>query len=158
MGLTPYGTDAFLRFQLRNKLRSIKEDDRRILWEGISSLSPNELREACQERGMSAYGLTQFEYKRQLREWLDLSIQKNIPISLLIMSRAFTLQHNSLETSAGLSKSLASMDEDTVNEIVLAAANPTEQNSNDMRRRKLESLQFQAELINEERDARSFDS
>ena len=34
MGLTPYGADAFLRFQLRAKLRAIKEDDRRILWEG----------------------------------------------------------------------------------------------------------------------------
>jgi LETM1 and EF-hand domain-containing protein 1 len=40
-----------------------------------------------QERGMAAVGLTDFEYKRQLQQWLELSIQKNIPISLLIMSR-----------------------------------------------------------------------
>jgi LETM1 and EF-hand domain-containing protein 1 len=36
MGLLPNGADAFLRFQLRTKFRSIKEDDRRILWEGMN--------------------------------------------------------------------------------------------------------------------------
>jgi LETM1 and EF-hand domain-containing protein 1 len=48
MSLQPYGADAFLRFQLRTKLRSIKEDDRRILWEGLDSLTTLELREACE--------------------------------------------------------------------------------------------------------------
>lgn len=47
MNLPPYGADMFLRFQLRNKLRALKEDDRRILWEGIDSLTTLELREAC---------------------------------------------------------------------------------------------------------------
>lgn len=47
MNLPPYGADIFLRFQLRNKLRQLKEDDRRILWEGIDSLTSSELKEAC---------------------------------------------------------------------------------------------------------------
>jgi LETM1 and EF-hand domain-containing protein 1, mitochondrial len=47
MGLQPYGTDSFLRYQLRSKLRAIQDDDRRILWEGIDSLNTLELREAC---------------------------------------------------------------------------------------------------------------
>lgn len=47
MGLQTFGGDAFLRFQLRAKLRSIKQDDRRILWEGIESLTTDELQEAC---------------------------------------------------------------------------------------------------------------
>ena len=34
-GLSAFGSDTFLRFQLRNKFRVIAEDDRRILWEGI---------------------------------------------------------------------------------------------------------------------------
>ena len=50
MNLPPYGADMFLRFQLRNKLRALKEDDRRILWEGIDSLTTTELREACKLR------------------------------------------------------------------------------------------------------------
>ena len=49
MGLQPYGADSFLRFQLRTKLRKIREDDRRILWEGIDSLNTLELREACKK-------------------------------------------------------------------------------------------------------------
>ena len=47
MNLQPYGADAILRFQLRNKFKGIKEDDRRILWEGIESLDTQELRDAC---------------------------------------------------------------------------------------------------------------
>lgn len=153
MGLAPYGADAFLRFQLRTKLRAIKEDDRRILWEGLDSLTPYEVREACQERGMSAFGLTDFQYKRQLREWLDLSIQKSVPISLLIMSRAFTL-HEPGEVPSGdqLRHSLSSMDETVINEVVLAAARDGEHQSLDMKARRLESLQFQREKIMEERE------
>lgn len=30
MSIHPYGADTFLRFQLRNKFRIIKEDDRRV--------------------------------------------------------------------------------------------------------------------------------
>jgi LETM1 and EF-hand domain-containing protein 1 len=52
MSIPPYGSDNFLRFQLRFKIRALKEDDQRILWEGIDSLTKMELREACQERGM----------------------------------------------------------------------------------------------------------
>lgn len=48
MNLQPYGADAILRFQLRNKFKGIKEDDRRILWEGIESLDTQELRDACE--------------------------------------------------------------------------------------------------------------
>lgn len=47
MNLPPYGADMFLRFQLRTKLRAIKEDDRRILWEGVEALNTMELRDAC---------------------------------------------------------------------------------------------------------------
>jgi len=53
MGLTPYGADAFLRFQLRTKLTAIKEDDRRILWEGVDELTMDEIREACQVRAIA---------------------------------------------------------------------------------------------------------
>jgi LETM1 and EF-hand domain-containing protein 1, mitochondrial len=87
-----------------------------ILWEGIDSLTLDELRKACAERGMRAIGLTevckcsaqgshscptlflscsvwesQAGYRRQLRQWLDLSINKAVPTSLLILSRAFTI-------------------------------------------------------------------
>ena len=58
MGLNHFGTDALLRFQLRNKIRKIKADDQMILWETVDSLTPEELRNACAERGMRATGLS----------------------------------------------------------------------------------------------------
>ena len=39
---------------------------------------------------MRAVGLTEAGYRRQMQQWLDLSLNKNIPLSFLIMSRAFT--------------------------------------------------------------------
>lgn len=152
MGLQPYGADAFLRFQLRTKLRAIKEDDRRILWEGLNSLTMLELREACNERGMRTIGLTEYGYQRQLQEWLDLSIQKNIPISLLIMSRAFMLTSKYAHPEDVLKSSMSSLDSDTINEVVLAVAKPEEESSIEIKVRKLESIEFQKEMIREERD------
>ncbi|GMH55296.1 hypothetical protein TL16_g01873, partial [Triparma laevis f. inornata] len=87
MGVTPYGSDAFLRFQLRFKIRALKEDDQRILWEGLGSLTKMELREACQERGMRSTGISKSSLQDSLQQWLDLSVNSNVPISLLIMSR-----------------------------------------------------------------------
>ena len=102
------------------------------------------------ERGMRAVGLTNFGYRRQLQDWLDLSIQKNIPISLLIMSRAFNLTTSTFEAEAILRSSISSLTDDTINEVVLAAASGHEQSSVALKQRKLESLQFQKELIDEE--------
>lgn len=152
MGLKPFGSDGFLRFKLRSKMRSIKEDDRRILWEGIDSLTIDELQDACQERGMRSFGLHEYIYKRQLQDWLDLSIQKNTPISLLIMSRAFSLTSN-LDTNADrLVKSISSLEPDVINEVVLSASSPSEENSVDMKKRRLDSIEFQKELIADERE------
>lgn len=150
MGINPYGGDNFLRFQLRSKFRMIKDDDKRILWEGIEGLNLQELRDACQVRGMRAHGLSRARYMKQLKEWIDLSIQKSIPISLLIMSRAFVITSSDQQAEDILMSSISSLDSDTINEVVLAAASPAEENTVDIRKRKLESLQFQKEMIAEE--------
>ena len=155
MGLPPYGADAFLRFQLRTRLRMIKEDDRRILWEGLDSLTVTEMREACRDRGMRGTDMSDLEYSHQLQEWLDLSIQKNIPISLLIMSRAFMLTSPavmSTRTEDVLKSSMSSLDSDIINEVVLAASKGDEDLSIEMKERKLESLQFQTVMIEDERE------
>ena len=54
VALPPYGTDTFLRYQLREKLRSIKQDDRLIKQEGVSNLDIQELRGEARRRGMRA--------------------------------------------------------------------------------------------------------
>ena len=117
---------------------------------------------------MRSIGMTQFKLKSQLQEWLDLSTQKGIPIFLLIMSRAFMLSsagsggaaatasggqqpHHTVASAKAsdpeqvLKTSMSFLDSDTINEVVLNAAKE-EEDSNDMRRRRLESIQFQKEV------------
>ncbi len=110
MSIAPYGSDSFLRFQLRHRIRLLKEDDQRILWEGIDSLTKMELREACQERGMRSTGLSKEAYRKSLQQWLNLSVNKNVPISLLIMSRTFFLQEEiKSPATAGTSEETSSV-------------------------------------------------
>jgi len=93
VGIQPFGTDAFLRSRLRSHLQEIKEDDREIQDEGLESLTEDELRQACRARGMRApfgEGAAQF-MREQLAEWLDWSLNRSLPSSLLLLSRAFTV-------------------------------------------------------------------
>jgi hypothetical protein len=40
---------------------------------------------------MRAVGLTEYGLRRNLREWVDLSVKKKVPHSLLLMSSVFNL-------------------------------------------------------------------
>jgi len=163
MQLQPYGADSFLRFQLRHRIRQLREDDQRIIWEGIDSLTKMELREACQERGMRSTGLSKEAYKRSLQQWLDLSVHKNVPISLLIMSRTFFLQEETTRPAPGdeaaksvasLADAISGMDKEVLNEVILEVATQEEKKSNpDIRKIKLEVVTQQNERIREEREA-----
>ena len=158
MSIPPYGNDNFLRFQLRHKVRILQEDDQRILWEGIDSLTKMELREACQERGMRSTGLSKDAYKRSLQQWIDLSVNRNVPISLLIMSRTFFLRDEmtsraSLDTDgsksvAGLADAISGLDREVVNEVILESVTQDDKKKDpELMKLKLEVLEHQNELI-----------
>jgi len=164
MNIPPYGSDAFLRFQLRFRIRSLREDDQKILWEGIDSLTKMELREACQERGMRSTGLSKESYKTALQQWLELSVEKHVPIALLIMSRTFMLSEDVFATTtdeesekkrvAGLADAISGMDKEVLNEVILEVATSEEKKSNpDVAKIKLEVVETQNELIREEAEA-----
>ncbi|XP_063231790.1 mitochondrial proton/calcium exchanger protein [Bacillus rossius redtenbacheri] len=89
--LQPLGTVAFLRFQLRMRLRNLAADDKVIAKEGLESLTPWELQQACRARGMRAYGVSEAGLRAQLAQWLDLSLNRKVPPSLLLLSRALLL-------------------------------------------------------------------
>ncbi|TDH68983.1 hypothetical protein CCR75_000946 [Bremia lactucae] len=149
MGVQHYGNDNLLRFQLRNRIRQLKKDDQAILWEGLDSLNKEELQFACVERGMRATGLTKAGYVRQMRQWLDLSINKNVPASLLIMSRALNITAtDNLEQA--LATSMSSMDEEVVTEVALAAKASMVSETPEMRKLKLDSIRYQNEMIADE--------
>ncbi|XP_018396813.1 PREDICTED: LETM1 and EF-hand domain-containing protein anon-60Da, mitochondrial [Cyphomyrmex costatus] len=85
------GTTNFLKFLLRMRLRSLTADDKLIEKEGVESLTRAELQQACRARGMRAYGLPESRLKEQLSQWLDLSLIKKVPPSLLLLSRALMI-------------------------------------------------------------------
>ncbi|MCI4376560.1 hypothetical protein PGIGA_G00189750 [Pangasianodon gigas] len=89
--LQPIGTNNFLRFQLIMKLRSIRADDKLIAEEGVESLNVNELQAACRVRGMRALGVMEDRLRDQLKQWLELHLNQQIPTSLLLLSRAMFL-------------------------------------------------------------------
>lgn len=83
-----------LRFQLRMKMRNLEADDKVIIKEGVETMTTDELQLACRERGMRAIGLTETRLRHQLEQWLDLHINRKIPLSLLLLSRAMYLPEN----------------------------------------------------------------
>lgn len=85
---TTIGTSAMLRFNLKMKLRSLSADDKMIAKEGVDSLNFSELQQACRARGMRAYGVSEERLRKELRNWLDLSLNERVPPSLLLLSRA----------------------------------------------------------------------
>ncbi|KAG2426023.1 hypothetical protein HYH02_014884 [Chlamydomonas schloesseri] len=93
VGISPFGTDTYLRNRLRAHLQQIKHDDYEIEREGLENLTEDELRQACRARGMRApfgEGAVPF-MRRQMYDWLDLSLHRGLPSSLLLLSRAFTI-------------------------------------------------------------------
>uniref|UniRef100_UPI00398EE8EE mitochondrial proton/calcium exchanger protein isoform X2 n=1 Tax=Pristiophorus japonicus TaxID=55135 RepID=UPI00398EE8EE len=89
--LQSMGTNNFLRFQLIMKLRAIRADDQLIAEEGVTTLNVNELQAACRTRGMRALGVTEERLQDQLKQWLELHLNQQIPTSLLLLSRAMFL-------------------------------------------------------------------
>ncbi|EEF47327.1 mitochondrial proton/calcium exchanger protein [Ricinus communis] len=148
MGISPYGTDAYLRYMLRRRLQEIKNDDKMIQAEGVESLSETELRQACRERGL--LGLLSVEEMRlQLRDWLDLSLNHSVPSSLLILSRAFSVS-GKVKPEEAVQATLSSLPDEVVDTVGVTAL-PSEDSVSE-RRRKLEFLEMQEELIKEEEE------
>lgn len=148
MGISPYGTDSYLRYMLRKKLEWIKNDDKLIQAEGIESLEESELRQACRERGIIGL-LSVEEMRQQLRDWLDLSLNQSLPSSLLILSRAFTVS-GKLKPEEAVMNTMSSLPDEVVDTIQVTTL-PSEDTVSE-RRRKLEFLEMQEELIKEENE------
>lgn len=145
MGIQPFGTDHYLRFMLRKKLQDIKNDDKMIQAEGVESLSDEELRQACRERGHLGLLSTE-EMCHQLKDWLDLSLNYSVPSSLLILSRAFTVS-GKIKPEEAVVATLSSLPDEVVDTV--GTVLPSEDSVSE-RKRKLEFLEMQEELIKEE--------
>ncbi|GBG80972.1 hypothetical protein CBR_g31528 [Chara braunii] len=124
----------------------IKEDDKLIQSEGVESLSEAELRAACRQRGILGSNMSVEEMRSELLEWLDLSLNRSLPSSLLILSRAFNV--GEVKPEEAVQATLSSLPDEVV-ELVGMTACPSESALKE-KERKLEILKEQDELIKEE--------
>jgi LETM1 and EF-hand domain-containing protein 1 len=81
--------------------------------EGVEALTYGELQMACKSRGMRAVGVTEERLRRQLQQWLQLSLHEKVPQSLLLLSRAMFLP-DTLPASAQLQATLSALPDGAV--------------------------------------------
>ncbi|KAJ0082442.1 hypothetical protein Patl1_11914 [Pistacia atlantica] len=133
MGISPYGTDAYLRYMLRKRLQD-QEDLKNIAI-------------------LDHFGTTDVKIKfgglGGLRDWLDLSLNHSVPSSLLILSRAFSVS-GKVKPEEAVQATLSSLPDEVVDTVGVTAL-PSEDSVSE-RRRKLEFLEMQEELIKEEEE------
>lgn len=141
------GMNNLLKFQLRMKLRNLAADDKLIQKEGVDSLTVLELQNACKARGMRAYGLSAEMLRRQLSQWLDLSLNKKVPPSLLLLSRALMLP-DTIPTTDKLKATISVLPDTILTQTSAAIAETEGKTDNKM---KLEVIQEEARKVKEER-------
>ena len=168
VGISPFGTDAFLKTRLRAHLMEIKQDDLEIQEEGIDALTEEELRAACRARGMRTpfgEGAEKF-MQQQLEEWLDWSLNRSLPSSLLLLSRisTFTVSSSGAKASKrsesktkmdvssidSIRETLSTMSEDVVEDVELFATSSADRSEE--YEKKIELLEREEELIREEEE------
>lgn len=153
MGLTSFGTDAMLRYQIRHRMRQLKRDDRAIAYEGVESLSVTELQNACAARGLRTQGMSPGRLRDDLHLWLDLRLKHGIPSTLLVLSNAFMYaqgKETEFDTQIdALQAVLASIPEELFHEIELEVHTAEGAATN---KQRLEVLKEQQELIDEENE------
>ncbi|VDL93972.1 unnamed protein product [Schistocephalus solidus] len=91
-----FGPSNLLRFQLWLRVRQLRAEDRLIAKEDVAQLPVWELQTLSRDRGMRSLGLTEERLRSQLKQWLELHLEKNVPISLLLLSRAMYVQDTTL--------------------------------------------------------------
>ena len=149
MDVKAFGTDAFLRYQVRKALTNMYRDDEEILKEGVNSLYTQELENACRIRGLFYPGINESAMRRELSLWLDLHLKKGIPSVLLILSRALAPNMSLLRPEDALKETILSLPDVVVNEAELHQRELSGSDAVSFKK-KLEVLSQQQDLIAEE--------
>ena len=107
--------------RLRMHVQNARADDKDIHFEGVSSLSDEDLQDACYARGLSRGNdeiLNIQTLRNRLRNWIALSIDRDVPSSLLILSSALISRSQlKLEQEQGTSGLEASALQQRINEL-----------------------------------------
>lgn len=150
MSINAFGTDSFLRFQIRSRMKQIRRDDELIDQEGVESLTEDELVHACHSRGIKSIGtVSRAHLVSELKQWLDLHLRTEIPSVLLILSRALTLNAEDVQPAEALQSAIQSLPEEVVGEVKLEASEQAGDRTEALEQ-KLQVLEQQEDLIAEE--------
>ncbi|CAO3662113.1 unnamed protein product [Rhizopus stolonifer] len=147
MNIHSFGTDNFLRYQIRSRMRQIKADDKVIMAEGIESLTLPELQNACASRGIRAIGTSPARLRDEMAQWLELHVNHKVPSTLLVLSRAFSYTDRGMTMEEALKATFNSLPDNLVNEAELQVL---EQVGASTFKQKLDVLEQQQELIEDE--------
>ncbi|CBQ68765.1 related to leucine zipper-EF-hand containing transmembrane protein 1 [Sporisorium reilianum SRZ2] len=151
MQINAFGTDNYLRYQIRHKLSAIRQDDIVIGHEGVDNMSQAELVSACQNRGIQTTNLSEDRLRQELQQWIDLHVRNKISGTLLVLSKAFNYvaagnnDSNAQSHLRSLELTLSSLPDNLVNEAELSVNSEGATN-----KQRLEVLQQQEELIEDE--------
>ncbi|KAJ1024747.1 hypothetical protein NDA16_002787 [Ustilago loliicola] len=151
MQIHAFGTDNYLRYQIRHKLNRIRQDDIVISHEGVDNMSQAELVSACQNRGIQTANLSEDRLRQELQQWIDLHVRNKISGTLLVLSKAFNYvaagnnDDNAQSHLRSLELTLSSLPDNLVNEAELSVNSEGATN-----KQRLEVLQQQEELIEDE--------
>ncbi|KAJ7905408.1 LETM1-domain-containing protein [Mycena olivaceomarginata] len=154
MGLNAFGTDNFLRGQIRSRLLHLRRDDQAIDSEGVDELSTSELQHACQSRGIRTGGVSPARLREELSTWIQLHLHNRVSGVLLVLGRAFHFDKKPGDNEDGktaviqsLESVLSGLPDNLLNEAELEV--DSEKASY---KQKLEVLQQQEELIEDEEE------
>ncbi|KAF7363358.1 LETM1 and EF-hand domain-containing protein 1, mitochondrial [Mycena sanguinolenta] len=154
MGLNAFGTDNFLRGQIRSRLLHLRRDDQAIDSEGVDELSTSELQHACQSRGIRTGGVSPARLREELATWIQLHLHNRVSGVLLVLGRAFHFDKKPGDSEDGktaviqsLESVLSGLPDNLLNEAELEV--DSEKASY---KQKLEVLQQQEELIEDEEE------
>lgn len=111
MGINAFGTDNFLRGNVRTRLLSLRRDDILIDREGVDELSVSELQAACQSRGIRTSGTSPARLRDELSTWIHLHLHNRVSGVLLVLARAFQFDKKPGENVDGKTAIIQSLED-----------------------------------------------
>ncbi|KAI0781308.1 LETM1-domain-containing protein [Trametes elegans] len=154
MGINAFGTDNFLRGNIRARLLQLRRDDDAIAREGIDELSTSELQAACQSRGIRTTGVSPARLREELATWIDLHLKQRVSGVLLVLARAFQFDKKPGEDEDGKTAIIQSLETVLCGlpDNLLSEAELEVDSEQASYKQKLEVLKQQEELIQDEQE------
>ena len=118
--ISEFGSEEALRYRIFKRVAEIRSDDRELFFENLEKWDRLDLAEACRVRGIPVFGSTEV-IRNRLTTWIDLSLSKKVPASLLIFSRACWYLNEDYK-GYSLSNAIKNLEETTLNEGILEEA------------------------------------